>query len=85
MINLKELTRHSLYFEIKKTSNGFIADIYKEGHKYSGKISEGNVLISKWGYGNTIEEAKKDLLNKISDKLLVFSAYGKNREEINLN
>lgn len=85
MTNLKELTRHSLYFEIKKTPKFFIADIYKEGHTYSGEISEGNFLISKWGYGNTIEEAKKDLLNKISGKLLVFSAYGKNREEINLN
>ena len=80
----EELKRYSLYIKIKRTSDFFIADIFKEKHKYSGEISNGSFLYSKFGYGRSIEEAKNDLLKKIQGKLLVFSANLKNREEINI-
>ena len=79
-----DIKRYSLYIKIEKTPNYFMAGIFKENHKYSGEISEGNLLISKAGYGESVEEAKNDLLKKIRGKLLVFSAYSENREEINL-
>lgn len=80
----EELKRYSLYIKIEKHLNFFSADIFKGGHKYRGEICDGNFLISKPSYGRTIEEAKENLLKLIRGKLLVFSAYGENREEINI-
>ena len=81
----EDIKRYSLYIKIEKTPNFFYGKIFKEKHMYPGEISEGNFLVSKVGYGDTIEEAKNDLLEKIRGKLLVFSAYSKNREETNLD
>ena len=77
-----DIKRYSLYFEIEKTSKFFIANVFKEGHEYSGEIINGNFLVSKAGYGDTIKEAKEDLLREIRGKTIMFSAYSKSREEV---
>lgn len=76
------LKQYSLYIEIEKTPYFFVANLFKKKHMYSGEIVEGNILISKAGYGKTIEEAKEDLLRKIRGKTIMFSGYSKNREEV---
>jgi hypothetical protein len=50
----------------------------------NSEIKEGNLLIGTYGNGSTPEEAIKNYCEKISNKLIVFNAMSKVREEYQL-
>jgi len=43
---------------------------------------QGGILGSTYGNGNTIDEAIKEYCEKISNKILIFNPYSKDRKEI---
>lgn len=49
---------------------------------YSGEIKDGPMLITATGYGETLDAASADYLEKIQGRRMVFDAYGDHRYEV---
>ena len=81
--------QHGLTMEIHERTPGNMGAIWTKNNRYYAyfkkcETKEGSILRGTSGNGETPDAAMAEYAEKISEKKLVFNAYGKDRREIDV-